>query len=219
MSTSRYSKMAKPLTSTLCSIIVLFASIMANAAVGLTPLEQDILTETNVARTQPQVYAAKLEQLRQDFTGKALRIPEKKLTLLTTEGLSALEEAICFLKKQVPLSPLANSPILTLAARDHARDQAFTGVMGHVGSDGSQITDRVNRHGRWQRVVGENISYGPDSAARVIMQLIINDGMPTRSHRENIFNADYHWLGVACGQHPRYSQMCVMTYAYRLEPF
>jgi uncharacterized protein YkwD len=87
------------------------------------------------------------------------------------------------------------------------------GTIGHNGSDGSQVLNRVNRYGHWQSIVGENISYGPDLAENVVMQLIVNDGIPNRSHRQNIFKAEYHITGVACGQHIYYKTMCVMTYA------
>ena len=88
--------------------------------------------------------------------------------------------------------------------------------MVHVGTDGSNPWDRVNRYGSWLITIGENIAYGTyesDDARDVVMQLIIDDGVRTRGHRDNIFNAEFQVIGVSCGEHTTFGSMCVMVYA------
>ena len=63
--------------------------------------------------------------------------------------------------------------------------------------------------------VAENIAYGGYSARGVVIQLIVDDGVPGRQHRRNIFNPDYRFVGVACGTHTRLHDMCVMDFAAR----
>lgn len=174
-------------------------------------LAQALIAEVNLARTQPAEYAKKLQALKENYYGRYLQQGEK--VLLMEEGESAVDEAIDFLQQANPLPPLRPVNGLAWAAFDHVMDQGKQGGLGHTGSDQSTIVQRVQRYGRWQGSVGENIRYGLNDAETIVMHWLINDGLTTRSHRLNVFEASYHVTGTACGPHPKYGQMCVMTYA------
>lgn len=174
-------------------------------------LAQALIAEVNLARTQPAVYAEKLLALKQNYYGYYLQQGDK--VLLMQEGEPAVDEAINFLQQAQPLPPLRPVNGLAWAAFDHVKDQSKQGNMGHTGSDHSTIVQRVQRYGRWQGSVGENIRYGLNDAETIVIHWLINDGLTTRSHRQNVFEASYHVTGSACGPHPKYGQMCVMTYA------
>lgn len=138
------------------------------------------------------------------------------MTLRTTLVLSlvlpiTVDEAITFLDCKMPRPPFGASPGMSRAAADHVRDQARTGETGHAGSDGSQPWERIARFGEWKARVAENISYGANGPRDVVMNLIVDEGFPDRGHRENIFNPYLRVIGIACGDHPIYQQMCVMT--------
>ena len=137
----------------------------------------------------------------------------RKTTFLTAEGPKALDEAIAFLRSTSPLPPLEVSRGMSLGTRDHVKEQESTGFIGHQGRDGSRPGDRVNRYGRWQSTISENISYGIDSARWMTVALIIDDGIPERGHRKNIFAPQTRVLGVACSNHVAGRVLCVTTFA------
>ena len=78
---------------------------------------------------------------------------------------------------------------LSSAAAHHCADQGPKGLTGHDSSDGSSMADRVRRRnsGLSYIGIGENISYGENKGFDIIRQLIVDDGVPSRGHRENTF--------------------------------
>jgi uncharacterized protein YkwD len=72
---------------------------------------------------------------------------------------------------------------------------------------------RVSRQVEWTGSIGENISYGTNDGRDVVIQLIVDDGVPGRGHRVNIFSPDFRLAGVACGPHPTIRTVCVINFA------
>ncbi len=178
----------------------------------LSPLEKAVVNEINLARTSPKEYLSLLEQFRKNYDGKLLKLPGQ-IPILTREGTSAVAEAMRSLRSQTPVSPLRPSKGMSLGAKDHITDLRTSGASQHKGSDGSQTWDRVNRYGTWQKIIGENISFGHDKARNIVMTLMIDDGVSNRGHRKNILNPEFRMVGVACGDHPAYRTVCVITFA------
>ncbi len=178
----------------------------------LSDLESEVVSELNFARMQPSEYADYLVAYSELFVGRELR-ENGEITVLTKEGKSAVNEAIRFLRRQKPLSYLTASQGMSKAASDMVRMQETTSQIGHKGRDGSTFAERINRYGTWNGSCGENIDYGNNKARRIVMALIIDDGVSNRGHRKSIFNPDFKRVGVACGQHQRFRYMCVIEFA------
>lgn len=187
-------------------------SLVIEKPAYLSGLENAVLEELNLARTNPQTYAKLLEDYRATFNGKIAKRPGK-IDLMTKEGTRAVDEAIAALKRQKPLDAMRPSKGMSKGAMDHVKDIGPKGITGHSGSDGSKPFDRINRYGEWQQTAGENISFGNDQGRAVIIQLIVDDGVSNRGHRINIYKKEFNRVGIACGPHKVYGTMCVQTFA------
>ncbi|WP_243371348.1 CAP domain-containing protein [Geotalea sp. SG265] len=190
--------------------LIAAALLTAVPALG-APIARGVLSELNLARTNPKGYVSHLEQLRRKFHGKNYR-PDRRTQVVTMEGTKAVDEAIRFLSRVKPLPPLKWSDGLASAASDLVKEQEETGSTGHNARSGN-MKERIERHGRWSGKIGENIGYGPAEARLIVMQLIIDDGVPDRGHRKNIFDRKFTMVGAACGEHPVFRSMCAMDFA------
>ncbi len=179
---------------------------------GLSQSEQDLLNEINQARVHPDVYAKYLSSLRPLFNGKNYQ-PNGQPALTTEEGWDAVRDAINFLSAAKPQEPLNTSRGLRVAALTLFRDQNATGATGHLGASSRMIEDRVKPFGTWQGAIGENLSYGKESARERVLTWLIDDGVASRGHRKRLLSADYQVAGLSCGPHPSFDTMCVLTLA------
>ncbi len=178
----------------------------------LSELEDEVVEELNLARTQPGVYADFLTAYSKLYIGAEVH-EQGEAILMTVEGKSAVNEAIRFLRNQKSLPPLTASKGMSRAAKDMVRMQESTNQIGHTGRDGSTFNQRLNRHGTWGGSCAENIDYGNNLARKIVMALIIDDGVSSRGHRKSIFTPAYRRVGVACGSHKTYRYMCVIELA------
>ncbi|MBA4388725.1 MAG: CAP domain-containing protein [Verrucomicrobia bacterium] len=175
-------------------------------------LSSNVLEELNLSRTKPVEYARYVEAHLGTFIddntyehgGQKHRV---------NEGKKAVQEAIDFLKKVKPVSSLKDADGLAGAAQDHVEDIGPLGIVGHVGSDKSKPEDRMKRYGAWEKTCGENVAFGLKDARAFVIQLIVDDSVPDRGHRKNIFNPDFRLVGVAAGPHKEYGLMCAMDFA------
>jgi len=208
------------------SLILLFTPAIGSSqprnagdAEFLSPLEHAVVSEINKARTAPKDYASLLEQYKEYYDKKILKLPGET-PILTKEGERGVVEAVRYLRSVKPVFPLNPSKGMSSGARDHVKDQGSSGFTQHKGRDGSRASERVNRYGTWEKSIGENIVYGSDKARNIVMYLIIDDGVSGRGHRKTIFNPDFRVIGVACGHHLTYRTVCVITFAggYKEKP-
>ncbi len=185
----------------------------AKDAAYLDELEQQVIQELNKVRSNPKRYAeAYLEELRTDFNGKLFTYPGQ-VTVRTQEGISPLIECIQVLKKTAPVPIMKPAEGLTRATEELVKDQQKNGGIGHIARNGSNPQKRIEKYGEWDICSAEDITYGSFEARQIVIFLLIDDGVPDRSHRKNILNPCFRFAGVANGKHPNYQTMCVIDYA------
>ena len=179
----------------------------------LNAVEKDIILEMNKARSNPKKYAdLYIKPMLGHYNG-ALYAPPNKLPSQTHEGEKAARECYDVLSRTSSVQILTPSKRLSRAAKDHAQDQSKTGGVGHSGRDGKGPYDRIKRYGGNYKLIGENIAYGPNNAREIIVGLLIDDGVSSRGHRDNIMHKEYNQAGAATAPHNQYGVMCVIEYA------
>lgn len=109
-----------------------------------------------------------------------------------------------------PTHALKWSDGLAKSCADHVLDVGMCGTTGHDGRDISFFADRAKRYVNYLGT-GENLAYArydDTSGVRVIEQFIVDDGVPSRGHRSNIYNKGWTHTGIACGCHSVYGDIC-----------
>lgn len=198
-------------------ILIAALSMLAAAADAQPPaetvgLEDQVLAAINEARTDPAAYAAKLREYRSHFEGNIVHLPGRDVGLRTREGVAAVDQAIAFLARQKPVTPLVAVPELAASAKELVDAQALAGGTGHAAADGSDAKVRIKKH-KGSGLLAEALSYGATDAAAVVRQLIVDDGVPSRPNRKILFEDKYRKAGVACGPHPVNRSVCAIDVA------
>lgn len=175
-------------------------------------MEVAVLDELNTVRSDPQKYIAYLEDYKKLFKEKTVFLPGF-LRIETIEGKAPVEEAIEYLKTLPKLKPLALSNSLNKAAVTQLKDLIADSSIGHTGKDGSDLTTRLKRFGMVGYDYAENIAYFVDTARDIVLAMIIDDGVKSRSHRKNVFSPNFRLIGIAFGKGKSDEGLCVADFA------
>ncbi|CAK9013990.1 unnamed protein product [Durusdinium trenchii] len=180
-------------------------------------MEQQIVQELTWARTRPQEVIAELKERLKHYRGKDYYPPERGgACVVTKEGAAVVQEAIDYVKSLDAMEGVGSVSVqgLALAAEDHVSDIGQTGTASHSSSDGTTAAERARRYGQFE-LFGECLWYGSTSAdARtVVLDLIVDDGVPSRGHRKGVLDPRYDMVGVAFGPHVTFGQMAAMEFA------
>jgi len=194
---------------------------------NLSVLEQGIVEELRLARTDPDAYADLLEDQKEYFYRNYLNLPGE--TVDSNTRINAVSEAIQMFRSQSWLPSLSISVGMSRANRDHITDQGRDGKFaGHTGANSSGAGERIRRYG----IVGcppsyedddfENIVYFDQSTHQgvvptsraVVMEMLITYRPRRTGKPSNIFNPDHQVAGISCGRHSDFlPDMCVVTFA------
>ena len=98
----------------------------------------------------------------------------------------------CDRKRIKPVSPLKINELLNQAALNHANDLASKIFFAHLGSNGSDISDRISKTGYDWQVVGENIFWG-----EVKMEEVFEGWKDSASYFKNMMSNDFKEMGFA----------------------
>lgn len=157
-----------------------------NTSNYMTGDEIDMIAEINLLRSNPSGYIPYIEGF----------IADMKENGEFGDAIATAKELINVLKKTKPMGKLTPLPCLYEIAQKHAEEQKPKGDINHQGEDGSWPWDRILK-GCTDLVDGnENIVAGPSAVRQAIIILLVDDGIKSRGHRNNLINAN--WKYVTC---------------------
>ena len=181
--------------------------------VNFEELRKQIFQELNKIRTDPKSYVRNLEQYISYFRPQTnILAKPNEVPVQTEEGAEAFRNAIEFLRKQKSVSKLELNDNLNKAAIIHANDIGSKGSTSHEGSDGSSVSDRIDRYCEWTGLCAENLDFGTKDAVNIIINLLVDDGIQSRPHRRHIFSEKFNFVGIAAALHKQYETVVVLDY-------
>lgn len=168
---------------------VVFSKInTAKNEVYLSANEKELIKEINYVRQYPKVYAQIISQYMAEKS--------KKNGGLEPDEYKALVELIEQLNKMKPVQTLNPTQCIYQAAKKHGLDMKAKAFVAHTGSDNSEPEDRMEKTCKNIISSGENIGGGDFSPRISLFELLIDDGISGRGHRENILRAEWSSIGV-----------------------
>ena len=173
-------------------------------------IKREVISESNRIRTNPKAYIPILEEYLQNFDGKLLTLPGKNEILETEEGPRAYKEAIEFLKNQKPINIIEFDEEASKVAQEYSK--FLSNSKEDQIEDETQIEQRVDKYLEYDYSFSENIDFGGSTGIEVIVNLLVDDGVKSRTHRDNLFSDKYEYYGVAVFEHPEFDYCTVIDY-------
>ena len=173
-------------------------------------IKREVIIESNRIRTNPKAYIPILEEYLNNFDGNLLTLPDKHEILETEEGPKAYKEAIEFLKNQKPINAIEFDEEASKAAQDYSK--FLSNSKEDQVENENQIEQRVEKYLDYDYSISENIDFGGSSGVEVIINLLVDDGVKNRTHRDNLFSDKFEYYGVAVFEHPEYDYCTVIDY-------
>ena len=155
----------------------------ANAAY-LSDQEKKVIYILNLARMNPPLFAKTVVRAYPNYSGEQ--------ELVQSEYYRSL---LLFLQKKTPMPLLQPDRSLFESARCHAETSGQTGYVGHE--------RRTKACKDLQTFLGECCQYGYQDPLSIVMELLIDEGVPSLGHRIILFTP-HTQIGVSIQPHNRY---------------
>lgn len=170
------------------------------AALRCSDEERQLYLLINLARTSPRKFWDHVAKVYLD-------------TVAPNSYIASLEEDLTTMEPREPYHP---DQRLIDAASYHAYDIGSSGITGHNSSDGTGFVARAKRfvqcYGSFS--AGECCSFGSSNAIDIVMQLLVDEGVESHGHRNNLLSPKYTMVGLKMFFHSQYQTCCVIDHAY-----
>ena len=178
-------------------------------------IAEEIFRAQNEVRKNPKSYIPKLQNSLKYYKDNIL-YRENEIPIQTSEGASAVQEAINFLENQNPVQELIYSKDIGLSCKDIIDDIGPKGLVTHEGTEIKNIYNRLEQYCDWDGAIAENIDFGFKIPENIVMNMIIDDGDENRYQRMNLFYPHFKYVGISIGPHKELGFCTVIEYAYNI---
>ena len=169
------------------TLLVLFSQVF------YAQMDKEVLDLVNEARTNPKKFLAeRVEPYLKDNELENIR--EAKSLVKTLQRINA-----------VP--PLVFKENLGQMAQDFAEEAGKKGWEDHV-----RTAQRFQKYAPEMSYSGENIQFTFDDALSIVIDLMIDEGVPGYGHRKNILDPNFSYFGFGIAPHKNYDFISVMTF-------
>ena len=109
--------------------------------------------------------------------------------------------------KLQPMGTLLPGKRLYESAECHARVNGKLGLRGHNRYKNTKTKEQCDEY-----FMGECISYGHETGLGVVLQLLIDDRVPSLGHRKICLSPQFHSVGISLQPHAGYGYNCVLDF-------
>lgn len=153
--------------------------------------EKNVIYILNLARTNPPLFAQTVVKAYPEYSGQS--------RLDRSEYFTGL---LAFLSKKKPMPLLYPERTLFESARCHAETSGRTGYIGH--------NRRTEACDDLKSFMGECCQYGYKDPLSIVMDLLIDEGVPSLGHRIILFKP-HTQIGVSIQPHKKYRWNTVLN--------
>ena len=173
-----------------------------------TAKPKEIIEEINKLRSNPPLYAKKVEEYSKYFTDYIIKLPNLNIKIQTQEGAAPYLETVEYLKGLEKVNELIPSKALCEIAQEFA-DNVKDSETGEIDEEiHEQIIDK---HGSFTGRFTRAMDFGGFTSEQVVINFLVCDGDTERSQREPVLGTGLNKIGIAFGKHNVYSTVCVLV--------
>jgi uncharacterized protein YkwD len=187
-------------------LLFILAILLSFTATSQTAEELEMVDLVNQVRTNPKSFIPVIEDYIKTLESKSnvfadIKITGAIVTKKTNNASTFYNTLVCEAKKLIiflnnvkPVCSLELSNVLYPITKNHATYLDSINILSHIGPNGQTLSDRTKNT---SLMVGENCAHNSTTAINTLTQLLIDLGVKSKGHRNNIFNPKYKKISVA----------------------
>ena len=172
-----------------------------------TAKAKEIIEEINILRSNPPLYAKKVEEYSKYFTDKAIKLPNFNIKIMTQEGAAPYLETIEYLRGKEKVNELIPSKALCEIAKE-VFDNMKNSETGEI--DEELYSNTIDKYGSFNGKFTRAVDLGGFTSEQIVINFLVCDGDPERSQREPILGTGLNKIGVAFGRDNANSTICIL---------